>query len=552
MKTGISIVTAGLAALASGCSGTARTDAPGAGGDGAATSRSTGTSAGGASTGIPAGGASASTTAASGGRGDGGGNLDATSSPSSDGPSFAQGGPGCGLDAAAFCDTFDLPSTAHGRAGDLDPLKWSGGRLVVQLPTSGSNPFPIMPAVIANCRAGLPATAFPDGDTLICDPSTSIGSPQLLVAVAAQNYGENSYRIRQPFDFADRTGTIVFDAEAFNLPLLGWISLDVTEDPIAVPSFAIRYNDEGAVIPQNAFEVQLAGACGASATTVATTGSFSVDSIHVFNDYVDTVSSPPLAPLCLPSRQGALNHFEIHVSETKIDVLATPVSTGGAPFGAAELLFSAAVAIPFTRGYVHITTHNHATLKYSPNNGLRSWAAHWDNVGFDGPVVTNWREYEIPDSLTATPGAPFGFTAPPQGSVNVGYVVADEAHGPGGVLHFSGVDLDGVTGASIAVSSWYDLSQGTASQFSLMYRLNGGIWHDRPLTSGELAMSAGPRIVEGSTPTTSGMWGAFGQMLDVPVAELVAGDNTLEFVTSNVPQSYPPAVANVDLVVATQ
>ncbi len=544
MRTGfLWSVTAWLAVLASSsCGGPAHTDSPGtsgtSGGDGSSRSAST-------AGGVVSGGSSGTAR-------DAGNNLDATASASNDGPSFAQGGPGCGLDAAAFCDTFDLPSAVHGRAGELDPLKWSGGRLVVQLPTSGSNPFPIMPAVIANCRAGLAATAFPDSDTLICDPSASIASPQLLVAVAAQNYGENSYRIRQPFDFANRTGTIVFDAEAFNLPLLGWISLDVTEDPIAVPSFAVRYNDEGAVIPQNAFEVQLAGACGASATTLATTGNFSVDSIHVLRDYVDTVFSPPQAPICLPSRQGALNHFEIHVSVTKIDVFATPFSATGTAFGTAELLFSAPVALPFTRGYVHITTHNHATLKYSPNNALQSWAAHWDNVGFDGPVVTNWREYEVPDSLVATSSAPFGFTAPALGSVNVGYVVADTSHGPNRALHFSGVDLGGVTGAAIAVSSWYDLSQGTPSQFSLMYRLNGGSWHDRSLTTGELATSAGPQIVQGSTTTTSGMWGAFGQMLDVPVAELVAGDNKLEFVTSNVPQSYPPAVANVDLVVATQ
>jgi hypothetical protein len=40
-------------------------------------------------------------------------------------------------------------------------------------------------------------------------------------------------------------------------------------------------------------------------------------------------------------------------------------------------------------------------------------------------------------------------------------------------------------------------------------------------------------------------------MLDVPVSDLVAGDNTVEFVTSNVPQSYPPLVANVDLILIT-
>jgi hypothetical protein len=39
--------------------------------------------------------------------------------------------------------------------------------------------------------------------------------------------------------------------------------------------------------------------------------------------------------------------------------------------------------------------------------------------------------------------------------------------------------------------------------------------------------------------------------MSVPVSELVSGDNTLEFVTANVPQSYPPAVVDIDLVLST-
>src|SRR5579862_2463725 len=37
------------------------------------------------------------------------------------------GPPGCGLDAAAFCDTFDAPAgnSGHEREGELDPTKWS-------------------------------------------------------------------------------------------------------------------------------------------------------------------------------------------------------------------------------------------------------------------------------------------------------------------------------------------------------------------------------------------------------------------------------------------
>jgi len=51
---------------------------------------------------------------------------------------------------------------------------------------------------------------------------------------------------------------------------------------------------------------------------------------------------------------------------------------------------------------------------------------------------------------------------------------------------------------------------------------------------------------------TGGSQGAIGQMLDVPLSDLVAGDNTLELVTKNVPQNYPPAVLNIDLVLETK
>jgi len=37
----------------------------------------------------------------------------------------------------------------------------------------------------------------------------------------------------------------------------------------------------------------------------------------------------------------------------------------------------------------------------------------------------------------------------------------------------------------------------------------------------------------------------------VPVSDLLPGDNTLQFVAANAPQNYPPAVANVDLVLST-
>jgi hypothetical protein len=46
--------------------------------------------------------------------------------------------------------------------------------------------------------------------------------------------------------------------------------------------------------------------------------------------------------------------------------------------------------------------------------------------------------------------------------------------------------------------------------------------------------------------------GQIGQIIDVPLADLVAGDNVLELATMNVPRGYPPAVSNLDLVLTTK
>jgi hypothetical protein len=110
------------------------------------------------------------------------------------------------------------------------------------------------------------------------------------------------------------------------------------------------------------------------------------------------------------------------------------------------------------------------------------------------------------------------------------------------VLHLKGVDLTGATSARVALTAWYCGGCGQpAASFVVKYRLNGKAWHDRPLTAAELADFTGGKCQ-----------GALGELLDAPLGELLAGDNTLELVASNIPQNYPPGVVNVDLVVQTQ
>lgn len=440
--------------------------------------------------------------------------------------------PGCGLSAAAFCETFDEPAATRGRAGELDVRRWSGARLAPQLPSQNGVAIGVGPGPLpADCRSDLPSSVLPDQDALVCKPSSYIASSHLLVVAAAQNYGQNSYRIRQPFDFAGRTGHVVFDAEASVTRLLGWISVEITADPINAPSFAFGgvTNDEGSLIPPNAVELQFQNACEGYAKE----SSVSLRSIAIYRDYqLEQLSAQ--TPTCVRTQPGKLNHFELTISQRRIEVRATNYSDDGKSFGTPVLIYDADVNLPFSRGYVHITTHNHASLKYSDQK-VEAWNARWDNVGFDGPVLKDTREYEIADSLI--PGRDAANRSGPV--VSVGYRIPDRADPPLS-LAFRDVDPAGMKWAVLSLSTWYLGQGGEPAKYGLRYRWNAGPWHDRQLSAGELG-----RL------TSADAQGQLGQLIEVSPAELKDGDNTLELGAVNVPQNYPPVAANIDLVLGS-
>lgn len=445
-------------------------------------------------------------------------------------PPVATPGPaGCGLPAAAFCDTFDAPSSAQGRAGELDVRRWSGSRAKHGLPSADGMAIAMGPATLPTCRAGLPATILLPQDALVCDPTTHIASRHLLVAAGLQNYGQHTFRIRQPFDFAGRTGRIVFDAEA-NVPnaLVGWISVELLEDPIGAPSFDHLGNWEGGLIPRNGFEVQFNN----NSQYTAAAPAIGVGFIELFDNYRATTHEPAVLTT-IATAPGRLNRFELRVSKTRIEVWGTPASADGTSFAPAVLMQAVDVNLPFTRGYVSITTHNHASDKYGR---LDAWVARWDNVGFDGPVVGGWRETEVADSLTRPPTAA-GATP----LVDVGYRIADAAAGPAQRLLLRNVDLGGAQSARLSFTAWYlSFTGDPVSTYTLRYRLNGRAWREHALSAEEVAVL-----------TSGANGGLVAHLIDVPLGELVSGDNTLEFVTTHAPQSYPPVFANIDLILKT-
>ena len=120
-------------------------------------------------------------------------------------------------------------------------------------------------------------------------------------------------------------------------------------------------------------------------------------------------------------------------------------------------------------------------------------------------------------------------------------------------MHFDDVDPLDVENAVLALTLNVNFVSEAdhPADAALHARVNGHAWHERKLTPAEVAFFvAGPttRDADGNPIGDPASQGRLALLLDIPIQELVAGDNTVEFVTANVPRSYPPIVYNVDLV----
>ncbi len=402
-------------------------------------------------------------------------------------------------------------------------------------PNQYVHPLPVDPVGVPSCRSGQPSSVLPGQDALVCDPTPQIASRHLLTIAGPQNYGQTSYRVRQPFDFQGRTGTVTFDAEAFMLKgLIGWISVELNEEPTVAPNFAEYGNWEGGIAPRRGLQVHFGGECQAWYGGQPTTG---VSAIWLFENHVDTGHFTPSAgqPACVRTGEGRLNRFQLRISQRKLEVWGTHASADGVSFGDPIKLRELDVNLPFSRGYLTFTTHNHASVKYSVSYTGRyfdAWRARWDNIGFDGPVITGSREYEVPHSLSPA------FDS----ARNIGYAVGDRVAEPPTRVTLRGVDLTGAVSAKLLLARYHQTAFGTPdSSWALRYRFNGGAWRTRGLTPEEVRLWTDGRHLSSLT-----------QWIDVSVSDLVPGDNTLEFTTNVRSAGYPSIVSNIELVLSTR
>ena len=483
----------------------------------------------------------------------------------------------CGFDAPAFCDTFEGGPAQGGRAGELDPARWSVARGEPYSPAAFDDGFHVGPALLGACRAGLSNTrVLPDSDVFVCDPIATIPSRHVLATAAEQNYGLATYRIRQPFDFAGRTGTIKLDMDLSNNGLGGWPALVISQDPSPTPSFDWQERGSG---PRNGVEIEFGTGWCNTPHTLETI-------VYTFADYFQTSHIPSFdcAIAHATTAPDALNHVEVYLTQTHLEVWVSDASPDGVTFPNLHKLWAGDITLPFSRGYVSLALRNHATMKYWYGSAA---AVRWDNVGFDGPVVTGWREYSAPDSLTPTQGLPgctmSGMTCQWEGDVipafpadsgrvecanttctydgqgrTVGYVLPSAGVDDGAppvALHFPGVTKGAATRARLVLAAMYpyfawNMMFPPPTQLDLRHRENGGAWHDRLVTAAEANafMDFNPSL--GGAGAGSGL---LNQTVALDLAELQVGDNLIELEAAGTwTGTYRVAVTGVDLVLDDQ
>ncbi len=383
--------------------------------------------------------------------------------------------------SVAFCDTFDHPSgNPATRSGDLNATVWGVSRTntMVNLGQGQYNDW--LPATLTGC--GAPTTVRPPGDVRICDGR--------LIAAVADGGGQPILAMypKQPFDIAGRTGTVVFDVSADSQgPHAAWPEFWWTDQPIPAPHAGDLPAQEPAA--RNSFGFVIASQCGTNHGS-----QIGIDSMQVTRNYVAS-SLPMTTGACVTkgSATGALNHFEVRISQDRVEVWGTDAGST-----TLKLMATAVNAnLTMTRGLIWVENVHYNAGKFD-DQADHEFA--FDNIGFDGPTPYRDLSFDVPDKSPSQLG--WKVTSTPLALATVP-----------------------VYRLQTPTSALVTFNWNPETPIVPSFRLNGGPWHDSPWT-----------FVGGASA-----WRTLG--VTVPVSEVVDGVNTIEFASLA-----PLVVSNVNVI----
>jgi len=454
----------------------------------------------------------------------------------------------------AFCDGFNSPTTnpAGSRSGEMNGLIWGVSRMdgdPTRWPIFDTNSHTIFDEnlnknVISNAGplCGQTGSFPPPTDIKVCNGSMQTGLTSGNGVVAITMYP------KQPFDFAGRTGTVVFDVSADS----GgdhdiWPEFWLTDKPVPNPHI---HATSWAALPKDGFGLVFAANCkGGGCAPGCQSGSpgdvyLNLSESSVIRNYVKQIwtwdsnaggtSQVFDYGTCIKepvTGDGKLNHIELRVSQNKIDVYGTDAATPSTmtPGWIASHLVRMAtlnnVNLSLTKGLIWIND-----AQYNPEKGDGTHFYHrslWDNVGFDGPKTYRDLAYDAPDNTPAT--APAYVVGPSSSKTvtvkGVSKGTADKgasacAATPCALLTFNFTPFDG---------------GGTSLNHS--YKINGNSAHAIPWPFSTPDKSGLDAMFDVNSPRTIG--------IPIDINEVINGDNTVTFTNnSNNSISYN----NIDLI----
>ncbi len=162
--------------------------------------------------------------------------------------------------ATIFCETFDAPATNAnlGRTGDLDSNVWGVSRVSGDGTNIGQNDYNLWnPTLLDMCDGTTPRVNAPN-DIVICDGQLREASNDNNSGV----FGAGTVTVlamspKQPFDFADRTGTVSFDVSDDTDTHGAWPELWMSDVPVPAP---FNHFDSWEALPNNGFGVRFEAA----------------------------------------------------------------------------------------------------------------------------------------------------------------------------------------------------------------------------------------------------------------------------------------------------
>jgi len=257
-------------------------------------------------------------------------------------------------------------------------------------PTPGKASNSVVPAHLSGC--GSTEATPPPLDVRICD-GQMCGSRHDGGGVAQLN----TYP-KQPFSFAGRPnagyGTVVFDVSADSDGTHGaWPEFAITDEP--VPGVRRSISSQPPPHAQNEIGFSIDGGCVGQGDTTGV----GVVYYAVKGEYHEVQSN---RPNCVTrGSRTAMNHFEVHLSQTHIDVFGTDAGSSTLKLLASE---DVPLAATFTQGLVWLDDVHYNARKAIEPCACGTQFDHtfaWDNLGFDGPKTYRDLGFDIPDAKPA-------------------------------------------------------------------------------------------------------------------------------------------------------